>query len=291
MKRTRQFSFFNSVCFLFLLGSGAARGAEDVVSELSWAQLKDHGVLQGGEVLSANDGTGGQILKVESSAGHAPEFPIVNFTPAGLTKRYYILRGEVRCDDVRGNAHLILLSFLPNFANTISRRYLQGTADWHAFELPGGGGPSPLSLQLSVVLPGRGTIYLRSVRLVQETERPAAAEGEAPAWSGRHYVGEPGEWCSPRAAGLAGAGLGVGLLACLGLIGMLLVRRRVRAFTLGLIRALAVAGCGLLVASVVAAATAQAFLLCYMLMLNGVLWVVLPLAILRPVRRRYDANP
>src|SRR5207245_437754 len=104
--------------------------------------------------------------------------------------------------DVEGSGYLEMWSRFPQgrfFSRTLEASgplgSLRGSSDWRPFVLPffnGPGGAPPQELTVGVVLPGRGTVAVGPLRLVQfaDDENPLAAGGA---------------WWGGRAGGLVGA--------------------------------------------------------------------------------------
>jgi hypothetical protein len=94
-------------------------------------------------------------------------------------------------------------------------------------------------------------------------------------------------WWSSRQAGLIG-GIGGSVFGCLGaLIGILGGRGKARRFVVGLLWAIATSGTLSLVTGVVALICSQPYHVYYPLVLGGGLLVIIPLSLLRTLRRRY----
>lgn len=95
----------------------------------------------------------------------------------GLSSHRYAIRGEVKHRQVEPAGYLEMWSQFPDgkrfFSRTVSSggptAQLRGDSDWRAFELPFASWPDylPSRLELNVVLPRRGTVELRNVRLVE----------------------------------------------------------------------------------------------------------------------------
>ena len=166
-------------CSLIVLGFASISVSEEVVREVSWAELDKAGGLLGGEVQP--DGT----LKIENAHGQTTTVAIAELKEPGITAFRYAVTGKVKYEDVEAESFLEMWNYFPNGGFYFSRTLgeggpmgsIQGTSDWRGFSLPffseEGTGP-PDRLELNVVLGGRGTVYLSPVQLVQFTE------GESP---------------------------------------------------------------------------------------------------------------
>jgi hypothetical protein len=152
---------------------------------------------------------------LEIRAGDNAVVPVLRDTAPGLKQSLYLVRGEVKHENVGGTGYLEMWNFFAPakgekeeqgfFTRTIGEsgpmQKLQGNSAWREFILPfqpGGASGPPVRLELNVVLPDGGTVWLRNVRLTQ----PAGAA----AW-----------WKNNSAAGIAGGALGsiVGILGAI----------------------------------------------------------------------------
>jgi hypothetical protein len=141
----------------------------------------------------------------------------------GVGAPAYLVRGRVRTDGVVGIGYLELWSDLGAKGRFFSRtlgsagpmQNLAGTQDWRAFALPFmlGDAPAPEALELNVVLPGRGEVFVDGVELVQ-----LDSEQEVGALLG---AGPPGAGLPFGAAPLLGA-----LVGGLAVVGFVVWRRR-----------------------------------------------------------------
>jgi hypothetical protein len=121
---------------------------------------------------------------IQVTAGEVAVVPVLRDTQPGLKRAPYILRGEVKYDKVGGTGFLEMWNvFPPRQAGKPEERYfsralgefgpmqrLQGSSAWREFILPfntQGAGAAPVSLELNVVLPDGGTVWLRNLRLTQ----------------------------------------------------------------------------------------------------------------------------
>ncbi len=207
----------------------------------------------------------------------------------GVDESRWALRGRVRCAGVQGRGFLEMWSDLGEngrfFSRTLGRSgpaaALSGDQDWRPFLLPFQSepdGPRPESLELGVVLPGPGKVWLDEVELVQY------GPGDDPLDDGAAVAGR---WLSPRQGGWVGAlgGIAFGLIGAL--VGVLAALGRARRLALGLLGALLV--CGLAAGTVggLALVRDQSWPVAFPFLLLAAVGTFVPLVALPGVRRRY----
>jgi len=271
---------------LSLVWCGSASFAGEAVRGISWAELAKEGKLQGGEVIPANDKMPSAHLKVENPDATPKSISILTIENPGVTKLRYALRGKVRYEGVEGQGCLEMWNFLSNGGKYFSRtiggggpmKALQGSSGWREFVLPffmDQEGLSPNKLVVKVVLPGRGTVYLGPLQLMQydKNEDPLAVAGQ---------------WWGPRGAGLLGAILGTAL-GCLGAaVGVLTSKGMARSLVLGTLKLTAVVGIVFLLAGIAATIAKQPYHVFHPLLLVGLLGTVIPLGVLKTCRKRFE---
>jgi hypothetical protein len=252
----------------------AAAQASEVVREISWSSLAGAGAALPGDLRPEDASAPFPYLALRSSEAGGRTFRLFELPATGISRR------------VEGTGYLEMWSTFPGEGRFFSRtlapggpmKSLSGSSPWRDFVIPfdaAGASTAPESLAVNVVLPGRGTVQLGALRLLQYPQ------GEDP-------LAAPAAWWGPRTAGLVGA-VGGSLVGLLGaVIGLLASRGRGRALVLALARGLAVIGAAALVLAVAGLVRAQPYEVVYPLFLLGALGVALP-AFLTPVlRRRYE---
>ncbi|HTS02564.1 MAG TPA: hypothetical protein VMN04_08570, partial [Thermoanaerobaculia bacterium] len=205
----------------------------------------------------------------------------------GVKAPRYLFRGEVRGEGIEGQGYLEMWSFFAGGGRYFSRTLAQagpmgslsGTFASRPFILPFTAEPGMVleKLAVNVALPGRGTVVLGPLRLVELDP-------------GDDFALAPGAWLTPRQLARAGA-IGGSLLGLLGaVVGVAVSRGRARALAVGLLRALFVLGVAALAGAAVAWKDGQPQELLFLLLLVGILGSVLPAALLGRVRRRYEES-
>lgn len=265
-----------------------AVGNEEVLRELVWSKLREADLPANGEVLLPDGNSPFERLMVENTESTRKTITVATIDEPGVTMKAYAVRGEVAYDGVEGDGYLELVSVLPGGARysspTIEEsgllQKLSGTSDWREFLLPvyvmSREAPPPERLIVNVVLPGRGKVYLRSVRLTQYGVDAVNWDPPEETW----FNVRAGMWI-----GSIGGSL-VGVLG--GLIGMLVGMGKARGFVLGTMKVLMIAGVGCTAAGVVSLIRSQPYAVYYPLLLVGGLSACI-FGGLRPVaRRRYE---
>lgn len=238
--------------------------SEELVREIRWPE-SDH-------------------LKLENLEGREARLHIYTLENPSVTQYRYAIRGQVRYEGVEGQAYLEMWSHFPQgtfFSRTLGSgpmKSLSGSCDWRPFVLPfynKEGGPPPQKLVVNLVLPGRGTVYVGPLRLVQygPGEDPLAAEGQ---------------WWSGRQAGLFG-GLAGGFVGILGVLaGTLASMGKARGAVFAIMKSVMAAGVACLILGLVAVAIRQPYEVYYTLLMFGVICAIVPAGALRTLRKRYE---
>ncbi|MHC4618664.1 MAG: hypothetical protein ACYTEQ_13035 [Planctomycetota bacterium] len=268
--------------------SGTATGQE-LLREIRWGELRKQGKLRVGQLVETNRGAGLECLKVENSQSQSQTFAILSISGPGITSSSYAVTGKVRYEAVEGTGYLEMWNYFPDGGRYFSRtlddsgqmQSLQGSSDWRAFTLPFYIGEAmdtrPSKLELNVVLPGRGTVYLSPMELVQYVKAGGAS-----------LAGRGGAWWDDRTAGVVGgiAGSIIGLVG--GVIGLLSGIGKCRRLALSLLTLLSVVGVLSLVFGLTAVVLSQPYGVYYPLLLLGCVCTVVPILARRSVRRRFE---
>jgi hypothetical protein len=256
-----------------LLAAAAIAVAQEPVTTIDWATTPP----LSGEVADGN-------VHVTADAAGA-QFPLAKLDVPDLGTVGYSIRGRVRYTDVTAPGYLEMWSHFADGGRFFSRTLgtegpmaaLGGSSDWRAFELPfflqGAAGPE--RLEVSVVLPGAGSVEVSPLELVR---LDADASGG-------------GSWLTDRSIGVAGALIGVSVGLFGAAIAWLAGRRRARRFVLPAMTVAAGVGVALVVLSVVALAAGQPPNVVLLLLVAGlVLAAVFGISIPRTRRLYADAE-
>jgi hypothetical protein len=260
--------------------------AQQIVREFSWSELKAGGSLKNGDVVSAAQGSGIESLEISNQSTQPVRIEVMVIDQPGITEAVYALRGRVRYEGVEGVGYLEMWSHFPDGSAYFSRTLagqgpmanLSGTSAWRDMALPfsaAGTTKRPSRLVFNVVQPGKGRVWIGSLRLVQYRQ------GEDP-------LASSGEWWTERDGGLIG-GIGGAVMGLAGaLIGVLSARGRSRTVVLAVMALVTALSAIALAAGIFAVTHGQPYGVYYPLLLGGGLGFML-FGGLRPmVRRRYD---
>jgi len=274
-----------SLAFLgSLLLSAAAAFSEEVVREIEWPELKEKGMLAAGEIVRPEKSGEPAYLKLENAESREARLHLFTLEAPGVSRDTYAIRGQVRYEGVEGQAYLEMWSHFPEgafFSRTLvsgAMKSISGSSPWRLVIMPffnKEGGPHPQKLVVNLVFPGRGTVDLGPLRLVQfgPGEDPLATEGQ---------------WFSESQAGLFG-GLAGGVVGVLGAIaGTLGSLGKARGLVLGIMKSMMAVGVACLALGIAAVTTGQPYGVYYTFLLFGAVCAFVPAGTLRNLRKRYE---
>jgi hypothetical protein len=249
-------------------------GAEQVLAEYDWRQLADSGQVTAGSPALVE---GKSALKISNPNDTPLQAQILKIAKPAVAKMSYAIVGEIKYEGIAGDGYLEMWNYFPPvkagmpegsyFSRTLGvsgeMGKITGTSQWRRFMLPfdrtGASGP-PTRLEMNLFLPGRGTVYLGPVKLV---EYPGSF------MEGQNAVGNA--WWSDRTSGWIG-GIGGATLGSLGsLLAWLASRGKSRSFVLVTSIALVVVGVMATLAGIIALAMRQPYGVWFLLLLVGVL--------------------
>lgn len=201
----------------------AARAAR-VVQEIRWDALSGSGALSGGELDDAvappDDAAGKGVLRVSGTG----TLPVAVLTSPGTTLPTHALRGWIRFENVGVESHLEMWTVYAEgeryFTRTLSgfgpMASFTGAGGWRPIVLPFQSlpdHPAPEALELNVVLPKGGTVWLAGFELLEADALDL-------------LLTVPGAWWGDATAGWIGAmagtaiGMGSALLAVVMALGV-----------------------------------------------------------------------
>jgi hypothetical protein len=233
-------------------GAGCSRASaeEGTVTSVDWTTTHPlSGAVSGGTVEIRATDAGGSFL-------------LVSIDRPAVGDVGYVLGGDVRYRGVHPAGFIEMWSVFPDgtrfFSKTVARQgpqaSLDGDAEARPFEVPFSlavGSPPPTRLDVVIVLPGAGTVWVGPLRLTSMRDADAGA------------------WWSDRNGGLIGgvAGSVLGLTGAI--LGVFIGRRKHRSLVLAGTAVLTVGGLVVLTAGLWALASSQPYAVWYPLLLGG----------------------
>jgi hypothetical protein len=250
--------------------------------ELSWSQLRAAGKSPGGQIVAGEP----ESLLVE--AADKQTVIVLQLEPASIVSPNYVLEGKVRYEGIAIQGYLEMWSHFPDGKSFFSRTLgagvmspLAGTSDWREFRLPFFAKPGylPLKLELNVVLPGGGRVWLGPVKLVQSDDARdlGAASSNFYAW-----------WHNPGRAWIFGTILGVVSAVLVTTVCVLGSLGRARRLVMSLVALMIGSGVLFLVGGVVAYFAALPYAVYYPLVITGFVQLLVGILNLPGLRRRYE---
>ena len=273
---------------LALLPAALARGGE-ILGQSNWKNF-----VPSQPEVTAVTVDGRACLRIENTNDVPLTVHVTNIVSPPISARFYAFEGDLKYQGVQSPGYLEMWSQFPSgpyFSRTLVESgpmgKISGSSGWRKFLLPfdrQGSTNPPARLEINLVLPAAGTVWIGPCRLEQFPKAPSldALLGA---------VNNPGQWWSARDAGRIG-GLGGGILGGLAgilgsLAGCLGSKGKGRLFFLTSFGGLALAGLGGLIAGLAAVTTAQPWHVYYPLLVGGaVLFFVCGSAVLG-LRRIY----
>jgi hypothetical protein len=251
---------------------------QTILRDYDWNDLARQHELSIGEVISID---GYSVLKIQKTNDARQDISLLKISDSSIIKGAHFLICEARRhEDELGSLRLsfrLLCSFSPvvpgGFGKTIEAETDNaGTIDhtnWTPVKfavvhdaLVG----SPTQLELHLVWEGRGTIYVRPIRV----------------------FGVVGSWWSSQQIGLIG-GIGGLVIGCFGaLLGCLAGMGKARNFVLTTMKIFIALGILLTIAGFVAVVSKQPYAVWYALLLPGVILTLIFSLNLPSIQRRYD---
>lgn len=185
-----------AVLSIFLLGV-IAHGKQ-TLREITWDKMKP----AGGEVIPPTGKTPFAQLKITNTEAKPLTVTLVTIENPGISESTYFVFGQVRYEDVEGQGYLEMWSVFPDGSRYFSRTLgagnlapISGSSKWRDFVLPfnaQGAADKPSKLIINLVLPGKGTVYLGPLKLIQSM--PVSAGAKASWWNDPRF-----SWLGPAA--------------------------------------------------------------------------------------------
>lgn len=256
--------------------------------EISWLELDSEGRLLSGTIVPSPTETREGVLHVSNPVSEATTVHIFTLEHPGITQKHFAVVGEVRYEGVEGQGYLETWFHFPTQGKYFSRtlgtdgpfRSLKGSSGWREFSLPFSvteGNEFPDAFDFNVFLPGKGEVFIKSVHLVEYSDR-------------RFPPGTGPEWWNRKSAGLVGAVIGIlgGLFGVVcGLSGALAYTGKGKRLVMGLLGTFAVVSAGEALLGVAAWYRSQPYHVYYPLILSGAIGLVVALSLVPVFRRAY----
>ncbi|HET6457128.1 MAG TPA: hypothetical protein VFI02_22235 [Armatimonadota bacterium] len=142
--------------------------------EVSWDKIKP----ETGEVIPAGGDTSFAQVKMTNTEAKPLAARVITIENPGITQATYAVTGQVRYENVESKGYIEMWSVFPDgrrfFTRTLGTGVLaplEGSSGWRNFSLPFNAPERPPSkLEISLVLPGKGTVYIGPLALVQSSD-------------------------------------------------------------------------------------------------------------------------
>lgn len=269
-------------------------GAEQLNS-MCWKELEKANRLKAGTVADDSDSECG-VLRIESTSTSGTWIEVLTIDNPGVNQEAYAIRGQIRYEKMEGNSYLEMLNYFggpgPYFSRTLAdsgpSKKLRGSSPWRDFIIPffinDGSKRTPARLDLNIQFAGRGSVWLRSVELVQFADAKSVMQGGFSPPSHKS-----GAWWSDKMAGLIG-GIAGSILGVMGaLVGTLCSLGRARRVAQATAYLMLAVGLASLSTGIIALSNGQPYSVYYPLLLVGVIGTVIPLLISRSISSRFQA--
>jgi hypothetical protein len=256
---------------------------QETLRELDWSKNDRSG---DGQVLESGPATPFARLEIVNRYGTHRTYKIGTFTPPTFIEKRYAIVGRIRFQNVLKPGYIEVCHYYPNNTKNNTRSdemdgpgcVIEGSGGWQDFLMPFTRDVASLNnperIDLALVMPGKGTVELGPIRLV---EYGPLGDPLTP----------PGAWWSSRASGIF-AGIGAILLGGAGvLIGTLTISGRSQRLVQGLLAVTFLVGIVGATIGATALISDQPTAVYYPILILGVLCLVLPPASIGHVRRRF----
>jgi hypothetical protein len=159
----------------------SAPGSKDQVARYDWKTLADQGHLLAGRAVQVD---GRWALKIENTNDTPLQLTLFTIDSPPIASMNYAVSGEIKYEGVQGDGYLEMWNYFPPpepgagevkaFSRTLDvsgpMGKLSGTSNWRSFSLPfnrAGSASPPTRLEVNLLLPGRGVVFIGPLSLVQ----------------------------------------------------------------------------------------------------------------------------
>ena len=267
---------------LSLLLVASIAGSEQRLRTISWDKTKP----AAGEVIPPSGEASFDQLKIANMEAKPLTVTLIAIEDLGITDVTYAIAGQIRYENVEGKGYLEMWSVFPDGSRFFTRTLgvgplwpIEGTSGWRYFILPfnaQGAKDKPAKLIINLVLPGKGTVYIGPLKLVQSPD--LLARVKTPWWNDPRFF-----WLGP-ATGIYS--VLVGLFA--GITVWLVLRGKARKFVTVAWYAFLGVGIGFLIVSRIAQMQGQPGDVHLPLLLTGIIHTVLAALAINWIRKYYE---
>ncbi|MEA2735725.1 MAG: hypothetical protein QOE14_2176, partial [Humisphaera sp.] len=267
-------------------GGGEAFAADKAAApttkpaDLIWQKLADESEIV--QVMLPGKAQPVDALKVTLPATGGT-VRVLDLVDPKIIQATWMIEGQVKYENAKGNGYLEMWNHFPDgsayFTRTLDTSgpmgMLHGKSDWRTFKLPffSQRGKTPSKLEVNVVLPGGGTVWLAPATLKEGIGSAGAA---------------PAAWWGPAQGGRIGGGFGTILGLYGATIGILASRGRGRRIAISLMVAVLIVCTLVLVIGIIAVSIGQPYEVWYPLTLSGGLGAIITGALLPVMLRRFE---
>lgn len=275
-----------------VLGMFSTCYAQQTLRELDWQKLAASGELLGGTPVTVE---GKSALKIVNTNETGLQLQLLRITNPPISKTLYAITGEIKYEGVKGDGFIEMWNcFPPDKRGAFENKYfsrtlgesgdmgkITGTSNWRTFMLPfdrTGSKAKPTRLEINVVLPAQGTVYIGPIKLVEYKGDLGFQKQEGPADA----------WWSYQTTRRIGTSEGFVLGGLGGLVAWLASKGRCRRFVVRTSYALIGVGILLIIGGLLALATHQPSAIWFVMLLPGVLLVAIIPPRLKQFRKGYE---
>lgn len=246
------------------------------------------------------------VYKFENTNNTPLQVQLIKIVKPELSTTAYAITGKIKYENVQGTGYMEMWNYFPPlkpgmpegqyFSRTLGDSgemgKISGTCDWRDFTLsfdPAGASGPPTRLEINLILPGRGTVYLTPVKLLKYSGGFSLSTGSKSSNIGSSDGSMSASgWWSANAAPWVG-GIGGPIIGFLGgLLGWLSQKGVARTLVLRAWKGCIAFGLICLVATAVAVAVGQPWFVAMPLFVFGFVSVTVFSATWSSARKRYD---
>jgi len=150
--------------------------AGEEIGSINWKNLDADDLPKGATIVT--DDVEGKVLSVTRTSGMKQQIALGKFDKPEIKKPTYAVRGKIRYKGVTKNSFLEMWSHFPEpkkgayFSRTMApsgpQAFIVGDSPWREFTIPffsNDDTPAPERLELNIVLPGTGAVWISDMRL------------------------------------------------------------------------------------------------------------------------------